>query len=145
MTRRNGIFKARRALELIGGGLLLASPCGAHHSTDANFDRSSSVSVRGVVTGFNFWNPHATFTVDVTDEDGEIQSWLIVTFAKNQLIRAGRWSEDTLKPGQVVTVDGWPGYRPGQMFLTRVIMPDGTELRPSPILTAQPAPQPVRN
>lgn len=141
MTRRNGIFGARRALELIGGGLLLASPCGAHHSTDANFDRSSNISVKGVVTDFKFWNPHAQFTVDVTDEDGKIQSWLIVTFAKNQLIRTGQWIEDTLKPGQVVTVFGWEGYRENQMFMTRVIMPDGTELEPRAAVTGQP----VRN
>ncbi len=139
MTRRNDIFRARRALALIGGGLLIASPCGAHHSTDANFDRSSTISVKGVVTSWKLQNPHAFFTLDVTEEDGEIQSWLIVLSAKNQLVRTGRWSEDTFKPGQIVTVFGWEGYRPGQMFMTKVILSDGTELQPSPRVTGQPA------
>ena len=139
MTRRNDIFRARRALALIGGGLLLALPCGAHHSTDANFDRTSTISVQGVVTAWKLQNPHAFFTVDVTDEDGGIQSWLIVLSAKNQLIRTGRWDEDTFQPGQVVTAFGWEGYRDGQMFLTKVVLADGTVLEPGPILTDRPA------
>lgn len=139
MTGINGIFRARRTLELIGSGLLLASPALAHHSTGANFDRTSIISVKGVVTAWKFQNPHAFFTVDVTNEDGEIQSWLIVLSAKNQLVRTGRWTVDTFEPGQVVTAFGWEGYRDGQMFMTKVIMPDGTELQPGPILTEQPA------
>jgi hypothetical protein len=122
----------------MAGGLLLASPCNAHHSTAANFDRTSTISVNGVVTDFKFQNPHAQFTMNVADEDGEIETWLIVMSAKNQLIRTGAWTADTFKPGQVVTVFGWEGYRDDQMFLTRVIMPDGSELEPSPILTARP-------
>jgi len=145
VTRRDGISKVLRAFALITGGLFLASSLSAHHSTAANFDRTSTVSVNGVVTSWKFQNPHAQFTVDVTDEGGEIETWLIVMSAKNQLVRTGAWNAETFKPGQVVTVFGYEGYRPAQMFFTRVIMPDGTELQPGPILTAQPAPQPVRN
>lgn len=143
MPWRYSVSSAKRALGIIGGGVLLASPCSAHHSTAANFDRTSTISVNGVVTDFKFQNPHAQFTVDVTDEDGEKKTWLIVMSAKNQLVRTGAWAADTFKPGQVVTVFGWEGYRPGQMFLTKVIMPDGTELAPGPILTDRPAPNSV--
>jgi hypothetical protein len=139
VTRRNGMFRTRRALKLIGSGLLLTSPCVAHHSTDANFDRTSTISVKGVVTAWKLQNPHAFFTVDVTDEGGEIQNWLIVLSAKNQLIRTGRWDEDTFQPGQLVTAFGWEGYREGQMFLTKVVLSDGTVLEPGPILTDRPA------
>ncbi len=133
------MFRVRRALELIGGGLRLASPALAHHSTGANFDRNSIISVEGVVTSWKFQNPHAQFTLDVTGEDGEMQSWLVVLSAKNQLIRTGRWDEDTFKPGQVVTAFGWEGYRPAQMFMTKVVLSDGTELQRGSILTDQPA------
>ena len=139
MTRKNGIFGTRQALGLIGAGLLLALPVLAHHSTGANFDRNSIISVEGVVTSWKFQNPHAQFSLDVTGEDGEIQSWLVVLSAKNQLIRTGSWTADTFKPGQVVTAFGWEGYRPGQMFMTKVILSDGTELQRDSILTDQPA------
>jgi len=109
VTRTSDISEVARVLGLIGGGLLLASSLSAHHSTAANFDRSSIVSVNGVVTDFKFQNPHAQFTVNVSNGDGKVETWLIVMSAKNQLIRTGHWAADTFIPGQVVTVFGWEG------------------------------------
>ncbi len=56
--------------------------------------------------------------------------------AKNQLLRSG-WNGDEFVVGTRITVFGSEGYRPRSTLLRRAIMPDGTELRPGPILTQQ--------
>ena len=65
----------------------------------------------------------------MTAEDGTSERWLVELNAKNQLLRAGQWTEDQFKPGQVVTMYGWKGYRERSMFMRWAIMADGTEIR----------------
>ncbi len=115
-------------VSLIGIGLLLASPCGAHHFVGANFDQDTIISIDGVIIEFKFVNPHTRIRVEVTTEDGVSELWLVELNAKNQLVRAGRWTEDQFEAGQVVTMYGWKGYRQRTMFMRRAVMADGTEI-----------------
>ncbi len=124
----------RQLLVLTTAGILLAAPAGAHHSTGTNFNRDSIISVEGTVTEYKFQNPHVQILLDVENETGEIEHWLVELSAKNQFLRAG-WTGDEFKPGQVITVFGWEGYRPRSTFLRRAIMPDGTEIQAAQILT----------
>jgi len=50
---------------------------GAHHSFSAVYDGKRSVTVTGVVTQFRFVNPHALMTLEVTDKDGKIVTWVV--------------------------------------------------------------------
>ena len=122
------------AVKLAVIGAFLGSPLLAHHSTATNFNRNSIISVEGVVTEYKFQNPHLQILLDVTNEDGEVEHWMVEMAAKNQFVRAG-WSGDEFKPGQTITVFGWEGYRERSTFLRRAIMPDGTELVPPGLLT----------
>ena len=122
-------LKMHRYVSLMGVGLLFASPCGAHHFVGANFDQDTVISIDGVITEFKFVNPHTQIRVEVTAEDGTSERWLVELNAKNQLLRAGQWTEDQFKPGQVVTMYGWKGYRERSMFMRWAIMADGTEIR----------------
>lgn len=107
----------------------LGSTAAAHHSTAANFDRNSIISVAGVITEFRFQNPHVQILLDVTTESGDTESWMVELSAKNQLIRGG-WTGEEFAVGQNITVFGWEGYRERSTFLRRAILPDGTELEP---------------
>ncbi len=51
-------------------GLCFATGVLAHHSR-ANFDLETVVSVEGVVTDYNWRNPHVYATMDVVTESGE--------------------------------------------------------------------------
>ena len=124
------------AVKFAAIGALLASPVLAHHSTAVNFNRNSEISVEGVITEYRFQNPHVQILLDVTNDDGEVERWMIEMSAKNQLLRSG-WKGDEFVVGTRITVFGSEGYRPRSTLLRRAIMPDGTELRPGPILTQQ--------
>ena len=124
------------AVKLASLGAFLASPVLAHHSTAVNFNRNSEISVEGVIIEYRFQNPHVQILLDVTNDDGEVERWMVEMSAKNQLLRSG-WKGDEFVVGTRITVFGSEGYRPRSTLLRRAIMPDGSELRPGPILTQQ--------
>ena len=121
------------AIKFTALGASLASSALAHHSTAVNFNRNSEISVEGVIIEYRFQNPHVQILLDVTNDDGEVKRWMVEMSAKNQLLRSG-WKGDEFVVGTRITVFGSEGYRPRSMLLRRAIMPDGTELRPGPIL-----------
>ncbi len=129
-------MKISHAIKLIVIGVFLASPLLAHHSTAANFDRNSIISVTGVVTEYRFQNPHVQVLLNVTNDDGEIEQWMVEMAAKNQYVRAG-WSGEEFETGQMITVTGWEGRRQRSTYLQKAIMPDGTELVPPGLVTGR--------
>jgi hypothetical protein len=130
----------RRALLAIRSAALLfalgvAANVAAHHSFAVHFVADKMVTVKGIVTEFSFRNPHGLISVDAKGEDGAEQHWRIETNSPNILRRRG-WSEDSIKPGDQVTIEGYPA-RDGStsMRVYRVTFADGHELigqRPDP-------------
>ena len=107
----------------------LAGPIHAHHGTAA-YDTAKSLTLKGVVTSFEFINPHAEIRVAVTDENGRTVNWLAETNNPNRLARRG-WNRNLLKTGDVITIIGNP-VKSGapSLRLTKVVLADGTELDP---------------
>jgi Family of unknown function (DUF6152) len=101
----------------------------AHHGTAA-YDLEKSLTLKGVVTSYEFINPHAEIRVAVTDENGHTVNWLAETNNPNRLARRG-WNRNTLKTGDVITIIGNP-VKSGapDLRLTKVILANGTELDP---------------
>jgi hypothetical protein len=87
-------------------GALAAIPLFGHHELRAEFDLEKPVTLRGIVTRFEWNNPHAFVYVDVTDASGVIVNWAIEWASPLELGRAG-WTRDALKVGDSVTVEGW--------------------------------------
>ena len=78
----------------------------AHHSFAAEFDASKKFKFTGKVTEVRWQNPHTFFYIDVTDEKtGKVTNWGMEMGSPNILMRSG-WRRDTLKVGDMVTVDG---------------------------------------
>ena len=86
--------------------LLAALPLSAHHELRAEFDMQKPVTLRGIVTKFEWNNPHTFVYLDVTDAGGGIVNWAIECASPLDLRRAG-WTRNSLKAGDSVTVEGW--------------------------------------
>lgn len=95
-------MKAKLTASLIGL-FLAAVPMLAHHSFDAEYDRSKTIEMKGTVTKVEWTNPHARFYIDVKDANGNVTNWNLELGSPNGLTRAG-WKRDSLKIGDEVTV-----------------------------------------
>src|SRR5215469_9172582 len=84
----------------------LVAPTFAHHSFAAEYDVKSPVMMTGTVTKVEWLNPHARFYIDVKDNSGKVANWEFELGSPNSLMRKG-WTRNSLKPGDVVTVDGY--------------------------------------
>jgi Family of unknown function (DUF6152) len=106
-----------------------------HHSFAVHFVADRLITVQGTVSEFTFKNPHGVLQLTVKGADGVEQQWKIETNSPNILRRRG-WNETSIKPGDSVTVEGYPA-RDGSSFMRvyRVTYADGRELvgqRPDP-------------
>ena len=87
------------------GLLVSALPALAHHSFGAEYDAKRPVTLHGVVTRVDWFNPHARFSIDVKDENGNVTNWNLELASPNALRRLG-WTKDFLQVGGEVTVVG---------------------------------------
>lgn len=102
-------------------------PAVAHHSFAVFFDNEQGVAtVRGVVTEFNFKNPHGIIRLNVKDKDGKVVEWKAETNSPSILERRG-WKKDSLKVGDEIILEGWRA-RDGAnyMRMRKVTHADGT-------------------
>ena len=118
-----------RGYVVLAVAVLLAgvvAPAVAHHSFPVHFVPGKLITVEGVVTEFSFRNPHGLLQAE--------------TNSPNILRRRG-WTEESIKPGDRVKIEGYPA-RDGSQFMRvyRVIYADGRELvgqRPDPNAPAE--------
>jgi hypothetical protein len=87
------------------GVILGAVPVVGHHSFAAEYDANKPIKLMGTVTKLEWTNPHAWFYLDVATPDGKVTSWALEMGSPNGLMREG-WSRNTLKIGDVVSVEG---------------------------------------
>ncbi len=68
---------------LIGGG------AAAHHAFATEFDVESPISLEGKVTKVELINPHSWIHVEVINDDGNPEVWMIEGGSPNALVRRG--------------------------------------------------------
>ncbi|MDX1562650.1 MAG: DUF6152 family protein [Gammaproteobacteria bacterium] len=107
---------------------LVPALAGAHHSFAVHYDAERTQVIEGVAKSFRFTNPHGILILEVTNDAGEVETWTIETTSPTFMRRRG-WSQDMIKPGDVVRVDGYVS-RDGSnlMRIREVTAPDGTPL-----------------
>jgi hypothetical protein len=92
--------------------LALALACGgaaeAHHSIAGMYDQSQRVTLDGVISQYQFVNPHPFVVVDVAGTNGATQSWKAELDNRWELMEVGM-TATTLKASDRVVVIGSPG------------------------------------
>jgi len=102
--------------------LIAASgPATAHHSF-AMFDQAHEIDLQGVVKEFRYVAPHTFIILDVKQEDGTTESWILEGVSPSALAREG-WSKASLKPGDEIKVKVAPlrSGAPGGAWVTQKI------------------------
>ena len=99
----------------------------AHHSF-ASFNMQTERTITGTVRQVDWTNPHIWIWLDVSNEDGGVDTWGMEGMSPNYLARRG-WTKDTLKVGDQVTAVIRPmaDGSNGGMFV-RTTLSDGTTL-----------------
>jgi len=78
----------------------------AHHAAATKYDENKPITLKGTVTKLEWLNPHVYFYIDVKDSSGKIVNWAVESAPPNVLYRRG-WTKESLKVGDVVTVEGY--------------------------------------
>ena len=135
----------RRFLSVVAACTLLGVATQAHHSISAVYDDTQRVTIEGVVTMFQFVNPHPLVVIDVKDSGGNAQQWRLEMDTLRELADIGLTS-DTFKPGERLVIIGSPARRqPQSLYIRRLERPsDGfayEQVGNSPKLLT-PAPRP---
>lgn len=86
----------------------------AHHS-GVIYDRENPITLEGVVTGYEFVNPHVRIIFEAKDKDGNMAKWVAISGPPQTLFRKDGWTKTTLKPGDKIMVVGAPSRDDGHI------------------------------
>lgn len=103
----------------------------AHHSVPVNFDTRGSNTITGKLVAAKWVNPHSQLQVEVTNEDGTKELWLIEMNAKNTINRIGKtmgFTFDSFVVGEMITVQGWPSRHNRSIYFRSCILESGQEI-----------------
>ena len=92
---------------LLAAGLAFCSMrAAAHHSFAAEFDINRPVEFRGRVIKVELINPHSWIHVEVTDQNGGKETWMVEGGSPNQLFRKG-FTKNSVPIGTELQVSGY--------------------------------------
>jgi DNA/RNA endonuclease YhcR with UshA esterase domain len=117
-----------RLAGIVAVASLVAGTAHAHHSIGGEFDAAKQIEVRGIVKELHLINPHAYILLDVEQEDGTGQQWVLSMGPATKLIRGSGWTPDILKPGERVTAVGRAARRGNGLYVIELVKADGTHL-----------------
>ncbi len=115
-------------LFLTCAAFFVAAPLAAHHG-ETNYDTEKLVSVKGIVTDFQFINPHVQITMTAKNEKGETEKWIGEARSPAMLVRNGGWDKNTLKAGDIITATGFRSKNGANILrLKKIALSNGHEL-----------------
>jgi hypothetical protein len=116
---------------LVTGALVVASGAAMAHHSFAMFDQQNLIELEGVVKEFRYSAPHAFIILDVKQEDGTSEAWILEGVSPSALTRDG-WSRETISPGDQIKIKVAPlrsGAPGGWWTIDKINFRDG---RPVP-------------
>ena len=119
------------SINVLGAGLgclLAAFPAWGHHAFSAEFDATKPVRLEGKITRMEWINPHSWLHVEVSNDDGTVENWMVEAGPAGVLVRRG-WSRDSIVPGTQVIVEGYQARDGSRRANGRdVTLPNGQRL-----------------
>jgi hypothetical protein len=107
---------------------LATAPAFAHNST-ALYDMQNPVTVRGVAERLEWTSPHAYLYVNVKNDKGTAEEWVIEIDSPNFLKQNG-WTSTTVRPGDILACTGGRARSGARtMRCTTVELASGQKLR----------------
>ena len=126
--RQRGLCHVVFVILVLAAGIAASMPVAAHHYAVASFDAAKPIHVTGVLTRFEWTNPHSHFYIDVKDDRGNLASWICEAGSPGDLARRGLRRGD-VNVGDTLSVDGYrakDGSR--SMIVARLALPDGRSI-----------------
>jgi DNA/RNA endonuclease YhcR with UshA esterase domain len=117
---------------VVAGFLIGAGAVQAHHSLSGTYDIKQEGKVTGVLTKVAFTNPHGAMTIDVTNADGTVTSWIMTTGSANTLANLGfgKSGPNTVRPGDKVTITYFAARNGKPLgFIRSITLPDQREVQ----------------
>lgn len=106
--------------------LLFVSVASAHHSFAA-FDINTKIERTGVITLYQFKQPHIMMAIEVTLEDGTKEEWEIESLVPRRWNNEG-YDRDFVKLGDTATIVGFPARNGSTAMMLSAIKGDKGEL-----------------
>lgn len=108
--------------------MTLCAPVVARHSPASLCLLDRTIAIEGVLTDYQFVNPHARIFLRVDGRTGSAVEWMAEGGMPNILIRQG-WSGDEVQPGDRMRIEGNPA-RDGSNLIHwgTILLPDGRGL-----------------
>lgn len=106
MINKEGMIRLQAVAVALGMLLAGVAPLNAHHAFGAEFDPNRPLILKGPVVRVEWVNPHTWIHLEVTDESGNKEIWMVEGGTPNSLLRRGL-KRDTIKIGEVIVVDGY--------------------------------------
>jgi hypothetical protein len=101
-------LKAAIAMAALCGIAAGVSSVAAHHSTTM-FDHAKTMTIDVAVVELRWVNPHVSLSIDGTIKGSEASGvWVMEMTSPGNLVRAGGWTRNAVKPGEKVQVDFSP-------------------------------------
>ena len=119
-----------KALAAIPVWLLIAPVGYSHHNFNAYFDVQGRVTVEGVITEVRMANPHSRITMEVENERGKGENWVIETGTGRTMAADHGWTVSTVPVGAKAVAHGFPAFSGRSiMALIHFTFEDGREVR----------------
>jgi hypothetical protein len=87
---------------------LSAGAASAHHSIAAMYDTARQITLEGLVTEFQFVNPHPVLVIDAAKSGGAAERWRLELDNRSELVEIGV-SAATFKAGDRIVATGSAG------------------------------------
>lgn len=122
------LIKSLIGTALCGAALAITAPTVAHHAFATEFDAKQPITLRGTITRVEWINPHAWIHLDVQNDAGAVEKWMIEAGSPNTLVRRGL-TRDSIPAGTEVVVFGYRHRNGSNAANGRdVTLPDGRRL-----------------
>ena len=129
-------MRIKLAALLLSSAFVVANgPATGHHSF-AMFDQDHLIDLEGVVKEFRYSAPHVFIIMDVKQEDGTTETWILEGVSPSALTRDG-WSRQTISPGDEIKAKVAPlrsGAPGGWWVMDKIHFRDGRPVKASPVV-----------